>query len=168
MNLLTTKKKSIFTSIFLILFSTNVFSIPLKYESFDIENLINFPLIIKFEYNYYQNGEFRMQKIEDIEIAFFTYSENMEEIINPNNSTNMINYSPVSDMSLNKLNKISPSKKIKTLFKSFSVQTIDGRYIINSLDDIHDDIIVIKGDRYSIIINEELLFTKLSKCKEAE
>jgi len=160
LKLLIINKKSILSSIFLLLFSTYVFSIPLKYESFDIENLINSPLIIKFEYNYYQNGEFRMQKIEDIEIAFFTYSESMEEILNPNNSTNMINYSPISDMSLNKLNKISPSKKIRALFKSFSVQTIEGRYIIRSLDDIHDDIIVIRGDRYSLVITEELLIAK--------
>ena len=163
----------IFFSLMLLL-KNYTFSIPLKYESFDIENLCNSVIIVKFEYNFYQNGEFYMQKIEnieivlrffieDIEISSFGHSESINVLINPNNIINIINYSPFSDMSLSRLNKISPSKKIKSLFKSFSVQTINGRYLISCLEDINDEIIVIKGDRYCLIIDEELLKTNVNE-----
>jgi hypothetical protein len=135
-------------------------------ESFDVKNFTNTNLIIKFVYNFEYFDSFEdspILTINNIDVIIRYFTIRNEFILAPGKGWSIIFYTPVSYINLNmiKLYEMSPCEKIKALFKSFTIQTMDGMFIISNIDDLRDEYIrkisSTSHPRYILEIYEDLI-----------
>jgi hypothetical protein len=117
-----------------------LFSIPQPQEDFDVKNFTNTSLVIKYEFSEsledYKLLPENYQKltINNIDVIIPRFLTKYNELIfAPGKSKTIIYYHNDFRLDLIKLYEMSPCEKIKAIFKSFTIQTMDGMFIISNI-----------------------------------
>ena len=154
-------KKAFFVFILSSLFNVLLFSFTPRQERFLILNLTSLEFLIDLEYFISPTTADRFQRMGNIDIII-SYFKSTESIIKPGEDYfGVLSYYPFANnwdeftYYRTKLGELSFGEKMKAIFKTFSMRSSDGRYIIMDIDDLINANIKKLGDSYILEIYDE-------------
>ena len=154
-------KKILFNYIIVqFIFTTNLFSLTLSEERFLIVNLSNEDLVINCEYLELPTEIPWVHDNNGINIIINYWIHSGETILMPSRDYyGIISYRPEANTwndyfyFFDKLSELSLSEKMKSIFKTFSIRTMGGEYIIMEIDDLGSGNIIKIGNAYILEIH---------------
>jgi len=153
-------KKTILLFLFFLFFVTCLFSFTLSQERFVIRNnskkklIISYEFLCEYRYDYhgYPDTMFWLQKINgNLNVRITNYLGDKEVVLEPRSDyRQVVSYLPHPvnlnswdeyDKILFSIRELSFGEKIRSIFKTFSIRTEDGIYIIKDIEDLCNNII---------------------------
>jgi hypothetical protein len=160
------EKKYCLFILFLFIVSVCLFSGALREESFSVFNFTDKELIINFEiFDYPEKPWFLDMYGINVWITWINGGLNADErtaegIITPGDEQIIITYLPYYDWDemeyyFEKLGEFSLYEKMMLIFRTFSIRTIEGEYIIRDIDDLRNAAVIKYNYSYYLKIYDE-------------
>jgi hypothetical protein len=155
-------KKYCFVVLLQFLSVVSLFSSSPRKENFSIYNYTNKIIIIECEYIVAYKNRLWRQRINNIPVTVDAWATGYMRI-KPNHAFPVVGYFPTPENHSEffdtyyfriKIAEMPFCEKMRAIFKSFSIRTIDGEFIINDLDDLCNAKIEYVGDDYVLKIFE--------------
>ena len=136
-------KKKFFLFFYLLFFISYLYSLSLTEERFLIINYSRNTLIISHEYLCNDDEIFWVQKLNNIDVRLTNWLRVEEVVLEPSSGfLGTISYMPIADnwndyrRFFSFIHELPFGVKMREIFKTFSIRTIDGDYIIRDIEDL--------------------------------